>query len=94
MLNLRELEKDERFSMNQHRVTNRLLLARELQSAFATNTRDYWMDKFIAHGIPAGAIRSMDEVMSSGTAQRMIRNETIDGIQTSRISSVAFKLES
>jgi crotonobetainyl-CoA:carnitine CoA-transferase CaiB-like acyl-CoA transferase len=94
MLNLRELEKDERFSMNQHRVTNRLLLARELQSAFATNTRDYWMDKFIAHGIPAGAIRSMDEVMSRGTAQRMIRNETMDGIQTSRISSVAFKLES
>jgi crotonobetainyl-CoA:carnitine CoA-transferase CaiB-like acyl-CoA transferase len=93
-LNLGELEKDERFSMNQHRVTHRLLLAQELQFAFAANTRDYWMEKFIARGIPAGAVRSMDEVISSATAQRMIRNETIDGIQTSRISSIAFKLES
>jgi hypothetical protein len=51
------------------------------------------MAELIAKGIPSGAIKSMDEVMTSTAAQTMIREEIIDGRPTKRISSIAFKLE-
>jgi crotonobetainyl-CoA:carnitine CoA-transferase CaiB-like acyl-CoA transferase len=78
---------------NQSRVANRQELAAILQEVFATHTRDYWMSRMISEGIPAGAIKSMDEVMRSPAAQAMIREEEIDEHPTRRISSIAFKLE-
>jgi hypothetical protein len=51
------------------------------------------MGELISRGIPAGAIKSMDEVMQSNAAQAMIREERMEDLQTKRISSIAFKLE-
>jgi len=91
---LETLIHDERFSMNQDRVANRRALADALQEAIAFHPRDYWMQRFIAGGIPAGAIRSMDEVMETSAALQMIREETISMQPTRRMSSIAFRLES
>ena len=91
---LEKLIHDERFSMNQDRVANRRALADALQEAIAFHPRDYWMQRFIAGGIPAGAIRSMDEVMETSAALQMIREETISMQPTRRMSSIAFRLES
>jgi crotonobetainyl-CoA:carnitine CoA-transferase CaiB-like acyl-CoA transferase len=89
-----DLKKDVRFSMNQNRVVNRQTLAVALQEAFELNTRDYWMERLIKGGIPAGAIRSMAEVMETGAAKQMIREEMISEQPTRRMSSIAFRLES
>lgn len=93
LLNLEGVSADVKYADNQTRVIHRSELALILQQAFAKNTRDYWMTELIAKGIPSGAIKSMDEVMTSAAAQTMIREEIIDGRPTKRISSVAFKLE-
>jgi crotonobetainyl-CoA:carnitine CoA-transferase CaiB-like acyl-CoA transferase len=93
LLNIEGVYADVKYADNQTRVTHRDELALILQQAFAKNTRDYWMAELIAKGIPSGAIKSMDEVMTSTAAQTMIREEIIDGRPTKRISSIAFKLE-
>ena len=94
VVGLEELKNDVRFSTNQSRVVNRQDLADALQGAFELNTREHWMQHLIDGAIPAGAIRSMDEVMESGAAQNMIREENISEQPTRRMSSIAFKLES
>jgi crotonobetainyl-CoA:carnitine CoA-transferase CaiB-like acyl-CoA transferase len=94
LLQLDYLIEDPHFCSNQQRVENRNHLAQLLQERFITRDRDYWMTQFITHHIPAGAIRAMDDVMRSEAAQSMIREEVLSGIQTRRLSSVAFKLES
>jgi crotonobetainyl-CoA:carnitine CoA-transferase CaiB-like acyl-CoA transferase len=94
VMGLEELKNDVRFSTNQSRVVNRQDLAAALQGAFELNTREHWMQHLIDGAIPAGAIRSMDEVMESGAAQNMIREENISEQPTRRMSSIAFKLES
>jgi len=94
VVGLEEFKNDVRFSTNQSRVVNRQDLADALQTAFEHNTREHWMQHLIDGAIPAGAIRSMDEVMESGAAQKMIREENISEQPTRRMSSIAFKLES
>jgi crotonobetainyl-CoA:carnitine CoA-transferase CaiB-like acyl-CoA transferase len=94
VVGLDTLKNDARYSTNQSRVVNRQALADELQGAFELNARDHWMQSLINAGIPAGSIRSMDEVMESGAAQIMIREENISEQSTRRMSSIAFKLES
>ncbi len=91
---LAQLMLDERFSKNQNRVVNRQALAEALQGGLVSHPREYWMQRFIAGGIPAGAIRSMDEVMETSAALQMIREETISIQPTRRMSSIAFRLES
>ncbi len=93
-LELPEVAGDERFSSNQQRVIHRDALAHILKRKFEENTRDYWMSLLTERGIPAGAIRSMDEVMSSRAALSMLREEEISGVPTKRISGIAFTLES
>lgn len=93
ILNLPDLAKDSRYCTNQLRVANRNFLYEELSKAFLKKKRDAWMDAFHAHRIPAGAINTMAEVMQGSAALDMIRKETIDGIETTRLSSVAFTLE-
>jgi hypothetical protein len=41
--------------------------------------------------VPAGKIKSLDEVFDVKSAQDLIRTETIDGINTKRVTSVVFK---
>lgn len=94
LLELAEIAGDIRFSSNQQRVIHRGALAHVLKRKFEENTRDYWMGLLTKGGIPAGAIRSMDEVMSSSAALSMIREEEISGVLTKRISGIAFTLES
>ncbi|QVQ53156.1 CoA transferase [Spiractinospora alimapuensis] len=55
---------DPRFATNPDRVTNRAALNTELEAVFATDTRDSWLERINAAGIPCGAIRTIDEVYS------------------------------
>jgi crotonobetainyl-CoA:carnitine CoA-transferase CaiB-like acyl-CoA transferase len=94
LLQLEELLQDARYSSNPQRVINRQSLEAVLKPVFTGQTCDAWMHLLKASGVPAGAIKDMAQVMHGATAQRMIREELIDGQMTRRISSVGFTLES
>lgn len=93
LLGIESVLQEQKFADNQSRVTHRKDLAIILQQIFSTQTRDFWMRELIDRGIPSGAIKSIDEVMESSAAKAMMREETIDGKSTNRLSGVAFRLE-
>ncbi|MEN9347505.1 MAG: hypothetical protein RLZZ77_1016 [Bacteroidota bacterium] len=94
ILQIASLADDERFAHNKARIAHRVELLRLLNEAFGKKDRSDWMPLLIEANIPAGAIYAMNEVMESPTAQSMIVSENIQGVETQRISSVAFDLSS
>ena len=64
-MNLPEIAKDERFATNPSRVENRAALYEVLEARFITRTRDEWLVALHAEGLPAGALRSVDQVMDA-----------------------------
>jgi crotonobetainyl-CoA:carnitine CoA-transferase CaiB-like acyl-CoA transferase len=53
---------DPRFATAPDRSRNRADLASLIEKAFAQGTREQWLARFREIGVPAGAIRSLDEV--------------------------------
>jgi crotonobetainyl-CoA:carnitine CoA-transferase CaiB-like acyl-CoA transferase len=53
---------DERFATGPDRSRNRGELAALIEKAFARGTREHWLARLAEAGVPAGAIRSIDEV--------------------------------
>lgn len=94
ILDCAEVADDVRFRSNQLRVEHRTALFEILSRAFAKGNSEHWMPLLIARNVPAGAVKNMAEVMQSPAAQAMLRKERIDGVDTTRISSVAFTVES
>ena len=47
----------------------------------------------LAENVPAGKIKNLEEVFSNADAQNLIREELIEGINTKRVTSIAFKWE-
>lgn len=87
-----DLPRDDRFSDNKKRVENREALANEILEAFRLKDRAEWIQLFNSEQIPAGAILNMQEVMENKTAQSMLCKESIDGVNTTRLSSIAFTI--
>ena len=56
---------DPRFAHNQQRVEHRVILNERLQVAIGGINRDVLLERCAAHGIPAGAVRRMDEVFAA-----------------------------
>ncbi len=83
---------DDRFKHNQDRVKNRTELTSILSPLFKTKNRDTWEEEFILKNVPAGAIKTMDEVLSGRVAKDMQLEEEISGVKTKRLSSVAFNI--
>jgi crotonobetainyl-CoA:carnitine CoA-transferase CaiB-like acyl-CoA transferase len=79
-------------STNLLRVQQRKTLNNELAGYFERVPRDEILVKFIANNIPAGAIRSIDEVFNNPAAIELIREEEINGQATKRVSSIAFTI--
>ena len=80
----------ERYKTNPERVKNRKMLYDELAPLFYQYDRDSLMDLLIKNGIPAGAVRSMDEVFSDHRSQSLLLGEEVDGQMTIRVRSTAF----
>ena len=60
-----DLISDPRFDEMHRRVTNREALVSILEAIFAVGTRDYWVGKIRAAGVPAGPVRSLSEALNS-----------------------------
>jgi crotonobetainyl-CoA:carnitine CoA-transferase CaiB-like acyl-CoA transferase len=57
------LDPDEaRFATNRDRVAHRDELIAAIESHFETHPAEHWLDLLLATGIPAGKVRSMDDV--------------------------------
>lgn len=88
-----DLTADPRFTRNTERVRNRILLAAELTSSIAQHTRAPLLHALLEAQVPAGALNSIDAALASPAAQRMIREQQIDGMPTRRVSGNAFRIE-
>jgi crotonobetainyl-CoA:carnitine CoA-transferase CaiB-like acyl-CoA transferase len=88
-----ELLADIRFRSNTDRVRSRVELSAAIAPLIAKFDRHDLLVKLENAGAPAGAVRSIDEVLNSAAAQRMIAEETIDGVHTRRIKGNAFRIE-
>lgn len=93
-LELHSLISDERFISNIKRVENRGELKEILQEKIGQLETDLILKKMDEEHVPAGKIRDLKEVFMDPSASALIREEVIDGKETKRITSIAFKWES
>jgi crotonobetainyl-CoA:carnitine CoA-transferase CaiB-like acyl-CoA transferase len=83
---------DPRFDHNQNRVQNRGILQELLQKAARVFTARDLVENCTKQNVPAGVVCSIDEVLNSPVAKQMLLNEEVDGVKTTRVQSVAFRL--
>jgi crotonobetainyl-CoA:carnitine CoA-transferase CaiB-like acyl-CoA transferase len=83
---------DERFDSNQSRVINRIELYNLLQDIFPLRSGNEWVSLFDTHNVPAGLIHSIDEVFEKDSLRELVRDETIEGNSTSRVTSLPFSI--
>lgn len=90
-LGLEQLPDDPKFISNQLRVFNRAelfgILQKQVEVLHVVSVLE-WMQQ---HGVPCGKIRNLGEVFEDTEAQAFIREEKIAGIDTKRVSSIAFQ---
>jgi len=91
-LNLETLITDPRFNTNQNRVNNRSALIHLIEEVIKTKSSNEWLNLFEKNEVPAGIVKNLKEVFEHNLAQQMIKVETIEGIETSRVSTIAFDL--
>ena len=63
IMGLEEMRDDPRFATNAARVQNRVELIARLQAVFLTRPYEEWEDLLLEHGIPMGAINTIDQVV-------------------------------
>jgi len=92
VIGVKILFKNEKYATNQLRVINREALYTELAPYFKSETKDLLMNQFLEKGIPVGAINNLKEVFESKSAQDLVLEENIDGIETKRVRTTVFKI--
>lgn len=92
VLGIPELTEAPWYKDNAERVKNRKELMEQLQQAVADRSRGELLNKLLVAHVPAGAIRNMAEVMNDPRTQRLLLKETIDGVETTRVSGNVFKV--
>lgn len=81
-----------RLATNANRVKNRVYLQEMLEEAFAIQNRDAILALFIAAGIPAGAVRTLNEVFETPKAQSLVWTTEIEGLPTKRVKTSGFSI--
>ena len=77
-LGLAELARDPDYVTNASRVTNRTRLVDVIQSRLETDTTASWLKALAAHGVPAGPINDLREVLTNAHAKerKLVRSIT------------------
>jgi crotonobetainyl-CoA:carnitine CoA-transferase CaiB-like acyl-CoA transferase len=55
---------DQRFATNRERVAHRDQLVAEIEAVLAAQPAEHWLDLLLGVGVPAGKVRSLDDVYS------------------------------
>lgn len=82
-----ELINNPKYSSNQNRVSNRLELYEVLQEKVILHNSIDLIDDMINLNVPAGKVKSLDEVFADDEALELVREETIEGVLTKRVTS-------
>jgi len=90
-LNLIELIADPRFKNNQNRVSNRIELFEILEKKIVDLSSEHIFEAMKKLNVPCGIIKNLAEVFESEQAQKLTREEEIDGSTTKRTTSIAFQ---
>jgi crotonobetainyl-CoA:carnitine CoA-transferase CaiB-like acyl-CoA transferase len=69
LMDLAEMTEDPRFATNRARNENREALISTLQDVFLTQTYEEWERRLLPHGIPMGAINTIDHVVEHPQVQ-------------------------
>ena len=64
-----ELADDDAFASNAARIANRASLVEKMQSKLSEDTTAHWLEALGAHGVPAGPINDIGEVLSNAHAR-------------------------
>lgn len=92
-LGLSDLASELRFSENIERVKNRTQLREIIQEIISHCNADDILEFMHTHFVPAGIIKDLEQVFTDQNAQNLVRTETIENIQTKRVSQIAFQLK-
>ncbi len=92
-LNLSDLPSDPRFSENVERVKNRKALQEIITEIVSHYNAADILAFMHAYFVPAGLIKDLEQVFEDTEAKKLVRTETIENIQTQRVSQIAFKLK-
>ncbi len=92
-LNAKELLRDERFSSNTSRVKHRKELYKLLQDKIQFVDSDRLLNILEKDYVPAGKVKSLDEVFADKEATKLIRSEINEGKETKRVTCFAFRWE-
>ena len=90
-LELQEITSDPKFNTNQNRVSNRIELEQLIQAKIELLSTEEILSKMLSENVPVGKIKAMDEVFQSERVNDSVLTEKIDGIETKRLSTIAFK---
>jgi formyl-CoA transferase len=71
-----ELADDERFATNPDRMRNKAELAEVIEKVLASGGTEYWVERLLSAGVPAGPIRTYDQVLADEhtQARRMVQS--------------------
>ncbi len=78
LLDLPELPDDPRFASNEARVERREELKAILESRLKTRSKRDWTERFIAAGLPAGPINTLDEVFADPQVLHSRLTQTVE----------------
>lgn len=88
-----DLLNDGRYQTNVARVNNRVELAVALKKSFKKMNATTILERCHQNYVPIGLVRNMEEVFEQPTAADMLLKETIGGMETARVRTAVFKLE-
>lgn len=86
-----DLLANEQYCSAQSRVQHRTALFKELQYSVNQFEAQEILEGMLALNVPCAKIKNLKEVLNNPLALNMIREEKIKGVDTKRISSIAFK---
>lgn len=89
-LHLLPLATEERFATNTARVKNRVILHQLLEKSSRERTSHELTGALLANNVPHGLVNDMKAVFENRQAQAMVLTENIEGIETKRVSTIAF----
>jgi CoA:oxalate CoA-transferase len=77
ILGVPQLKADDRFRERDIRKKNRMLLTPLLEETLTTKPTDHWVEALNARGVPAGAIASLEEALTSPQLQHRASIQTV-----------------
>lgn len=93
LIDLENLPVHPDFATNQNRIKNRIALQELIQEKVKEFDSKELIHDLTINFVPAGKITQIDEVFENKAAHDLIRTELIDGKETKRVTSIAFKWE-